>query len=141
MNLPNFHFQSNLTMQDEDKDRYKDKMLKYLELPTVFRTRANDIDIDSKVALRKCHELAKNLSRARPKTPEEFERVEVLKALIVEMADLSEAMVAFLRYMDGFLQDVMLDAKALCDGADLRNKLLDQSDTILILMEETKTIR
>src|SRR6185369_16197104 len=81
------------------------------------------------------------LSRARPKTPEEFERVEVLKALIVEMADLSEAMVAFLRYMDGFLQDVMLDAKALCDGADLRNKLLDQSDTILILMEETKTIR
>ena len=116
-------------------------MLKYLELPTVFRTRANDIDIEAKRLLRTCDAMAKNLARARPKTPEEFERVEYLKKLIVEMAVHSEAVGGILTFLDGFLQDVMLDAKALCDGADLRNKLLDQSDTILILMEETKTIR
>lgn len=127
-------------MQDEDKDRYKDKMLKYLDMPKSFQTRANDIDIATKVSMRKCEVLAKHLAKSRPKTPEEFERVEYLKETIVATAAHNEAVEAFLRYTGELLKEVAEDAKALCDGADLRNKLLDQGDTILRMIDENKEI-
>jgi len=115
-------------------------MLKYLDMPKSFQTRANDIDIATKVSMRKCEALAKHLAKSRPKTPDEFERVEYLKETIVATAAHNEAVDAFLKYAADLLKEVAEDAKALCDGADLRNKLLDQSDTILAQIEESREI-
>lgn len=122
-------------------DEYKDKRLKYVELPTAFRAKASKIDVDCKISMRRCEELAKIIARERPKTPAEFERHQATEAFINATATANEDTLGLLRYLHGFLTEVMADAKHLIEGAILRDKLRDQSDTIEILMEQTRTIR
>lgn len=123
-----------------DKDNGKDLRLKYVELPAAFRTQANDIDTQAKISQRTCEALAKHLAKSRPKTPEEFERVEFLKDFLLKTGKHNEMVMGFLKYMHGFLSEVLEDAHVLIDGAVLRDKLKDQGDTILLQIEESRTI-
>jgi len=127
-------------MQDEDRDRDKDKRLKYVELPRVFHDKASKIDIDCKISMRKCELLAKHLAKQKPKTAQEFEQKAYIEEFVTATATANEDMISLLRYMHGFLTEVMADATHLIEGAILRDKLKDQGDTILIQIEESRSI-
>lgn len=118
-----------------------DNRLKYLDMPREFKTRAQDVELSCKMSQRTCEELAKRLARTNPKTAEEFERVEKWKELVMTTSQANDKMIDMLEYVHKFLQDVSNDAKTLLDGAEMRNVLEMQSDTIEILMEQTKTMR
>jgi len=127
-------------MEKKDKDQGKDRRLKYVELPAAFRNQANEIDTKAKISQRRMEAMAKTLAKARPKTPDEFERVEALKEMIVAQAAHNEAVAGFLQYTNGFLSEVMADARAYIDGAELLDKMKDQSDTILLQIQESQEI-
>lgn len=124
----------------EDKDQGKDKMLKYIELPVAFRSKASKIDVDCKISMRKCEVLAKHLAKQKPKTPQEFEQKAYIEEFLTATATANEDTMDLLRYLHGFLSEVMADAKHLIEGAILRDKLQDQSDTILLQIEESRSI-
>lgn len=109
-------------------------------MPGKFRNRANDIDIRAKVSQRTCEALAKLLAKKRYKTPEDLEQSEYLKKLIVDTAAQNEAILALMSDTHDFLSEVAEDARVLCDGAHLLDQLKDQSDTMLIHIEESKAI-
>ena len=127
-------------MQDEDKNRDKDKRLKYVEMPRIFHEKASKIDIDCKISMRKCEVLAKHLAKQKPKTAQEFEQKSYIEEFITATATANEDTMKLLRYIHSFLAEVAADATHLIEGAILMDKLKDQSDTILLQIEESKTI-
>lgn len=113
----------------------KDTRLKYVEVLGAFTSRATEIDLYCKQSQRICEMMAKRLAKVKPKTPEAFERVEEMKDFILKTSKNNEATVELLKYIRGFLIDVIEDSKVLIDGAILRDKLEIQSTTIELLMQ------
>lgn len=118
-----------------------DKRMKYLDMPREFKARAQDVELSCKMSQRMCEEIAKRLARTNPKTAEEFERVEKWKELVLTTSQANDKMVEMLEFVHKFLQDVATDAKTLIDGAELRNKLEMQSETIEILMQRPEIVK
>lgn len=114
--------------------------MKYLDMSRTFRNRASEIDLSCKTSQRVCVELAKRLARVKAKTPDEFEHVEKMKQIVITTSAANEQMLEMLNYMRGLLLQVCDDAEALVDGANIRNKLEMQSETIEILMQQTRNI-
>lgn len=118
-----------------------DKRMKYLDMPREFKARAQDVELSCKMSQRMCEEIAKRLVRTNPKTAEEFERVEKWKELVLTTSQANDKMVEMLEFVHKFLQDVANDAKMLVDGAEMRNKLEMQSETIEILMQRPEIVK
>lgn len=85
-------------------------------------------------------ELAKRLAKARTNNPDEFEHIEKMKQIVITTSTANEQMLELLNYMKGLLMAIGDDAEALLNGAELRNKLEMQSETIEILMQQTTNI-
>lgn len=111
-------------------DEFKDRKLKYVELPSQFERKANDIRVTSKQHLRACEKLADTLAKQKPKNPKEFEQNEWLKDFVIKSADLNEKTIELLEYLKKELQEVANDASALMEGAKLHDQLHDQSEVI-----------
>lgn len=113
-------------------EEFKDRKLKYIDLPKQFERKANEIRVTSKQHLRSCEKLADHLAKLKPKNPKEFEQNEWLKDFVIKSADLNEKTIELLEYLKTELQEVAKDASALMDGAKIHDQLRDQSDVILM---------
>jgi hypothetical protein len=114
-------------------DEFKDRRLKYVQLPQVFHMRASDINITSKQHLRACEKLAIWVSKQKPKNVEDFERVEWLRDFVTKTADLNDKTITLLDYLKTTIQEIADDARALMDGGVVLDRLRDQEDTITML--------
>lgn len=101
---------------------------------------ANDVDTQTKVSQRVCEALAKHLAKQRPKTPEEFERVEYLKEFVLKTGEHNARVMRLLAYTHVLLKQVAEDSKILVEGASTIELLKDQSDHIEALMAQTTMI-
>lgn len=108
----------------------KDSRLKYVEVPVVFKQKASFVDIHCKTSQKVCERLARSLAKAKPKTPDEFERVEFMKDFVLKTAANNEATIELLQYLKGLLEDILIDHKHFIEGAILRDKLKFQGDTL-----------
>lgn len=115
------------------QDEFKDRRLKYVDLPRVFEQRASEVRISAKQHLRACERLAGHLSRQKPKDAQEFERVEWMKDFVMKTAELNERTIKLLENLRAELQAVADDAKALIEGGQLLDRLRDQSDVIKLM--------
>src|SRR5690606_4466967 len=93
------------------------RMWKYLELPKEFQRRAGEIDLTAKQHARVIERLAKHLARQKPKTPEEFERVEYLKDFAIKSATMNDQVIDLLAYLRDRLNEIYNDYEAFRDGA------------------------
>lgn len=123
----------------------KDSRLKYVEMGAVFKDRASAVDLNCKLSQKSCERFALYLAKQKPKTPEQFEKVEVLKDFVLKTSKANEEMMLLIDYMKGLIEDIATDSKVLIDGAILRDKLKFQSDTIesgwMLREEMVETIR
>lgn len=114
----------------------KDSRLKYVEMGTVFKDRASAVDLNCKLSQKSCERFALYLAKQKPKTPEQFEKVEVLKDFVLKTSKANEEMMLLIDYMKGLIEDIATDSKILIEGAILRDKLKFQSDTIQRITEQ-----
>lgn len=116
-------------------NEFKDRRLKYVELPKVFHVKASEINISSKQHLRICERLANHLSKQRPKTPKEFEQVEYLKDFVMKSAKLNEQMIALLDYLKIELDAIAADSKSLIEGSYTLDIIKDQQEIIVAIQQ------
>lgn len=116
-------------------NEFKDRRLKYVDLPKVFHQKANDINITSKQHLRICEKLAGHLSRQKPKTPQEFERVEYLKDFVMKTVAMNESTIGLLDYLKAEIEEISVDAKTLIEGAKMLDVIKDQSEALQAVQE------
>lgn len=109
---------------------------KYLELPQFFQQKAGEIDVLCKQHLRVCERLAAHVAKQKPKTPQEFERVEYLKDFVVKSAELNDRTSEILGYVKERIQDVCSDVTAIKEGAQLKAIIRDQGEKIEKLIKE-----
>lgn len=121
-------------------EEFKDRRLKYVELPRVFEHAANEIDISAKIQIRTCEALAKQIKNSKPKNATEFEKIESLKNFVIKSSELSEKMIDLLAYLKNVLQEIAEDAKGLAANAREFDRLRDQSETIQMLIQQRETI-
>lgn len=114
-------------------DEFKDRRIKYVDLPRVFEQRASEIRIAARMQLRACERLAGHLSRQKPNNPTEFDRNEWLKDFVMKTADMNDKTLALMEYLKTEIQQVSDDAKALMEGGVIQDRLRDQSDSITAL--------
>lgn len=114
----------------------QDSRHKYLDIAQGFNARATEVDLFCKQSQRVCESLAKKLAAKKCKTPEEFEANEYWKDFVLKTCKNNEATMDLLKFMHGFLIDIMEDSKVLMEGAVLRDKLQFQSDTIEVWITE-----
>lgn len=114
----------------------KDSRLKYVEMGTVFKDRASAVDLNCKLSQKSCERFALYLAKQKPKTPEQFEKVELLKDFVLKTSKANEEMMLLIDYMKGLIEDIATDSKVLIEGAILRDKLKFQSDTIQRITEQ-----
>lgn len=114
----------------------KDSRLKYVEMGTVFKDRASAVDLNCKLSQKSCERFALYLAKQKPKTPEQFEKVEVLKDFVLKTSKANEEIMLLIDYMKGLIEDIATDSKVLIEGAILRDKLKFQSDTIQRITEQ-----
>ena len=126
--------------QVDEKNPDSSRLWKYLELPQEFQRRASEIDLTAKQHIRIVERLAKHLARQRPKTPEEFERVEYLKDFCVKSATLNDQTISLLQYLHGMLQAITDDYKVFSEGARLNRIIRDQGERIETMMNERDEI-
>lgn len=100
---------------------------KYIDVTREWKTQA--IDLKVMLATNKRHyvDLAKN---------ERVRGNDKLVSFIMSSSQLNDRVEELLLWMTDFLNEVEKDAKFVFDGAELRNKLQDQSETIVTLMQE-----
>ena len=118
------------------KEPDQSRLWKYLELPQMFQLKANQIDLTAKQHIRIVEKLAKHLARQKPKTPDEFERVEYLKDFAVKSAQLNEQTVDLLGYLRDTLNEIYNDYKAFHEGARLNRVIRDQGEKIEAITNE-----
>lgn len=111
-------------------DEFKDRRLKYVDLPNVFHARASEISITSKQHLRVCEKMANHLSKQRPSNPKDFERNEWLKDFVIKSAELNERTIQLLDFLREQIADIAIDAKVLMDGGKTLDVIRDQDDAI-----------
>lgn len=116
-------------------DDFKDRRLKYVDLPRVFHVKANEITIVSKQQLKTCEKLAIHLSKQKPKTPKDFEQNEWLKDFVMKTAKLNEETISLLEYLQATIQEISDDAQALKEGASALDVIRDQQDTIKCIQQ------
>lgn len=114
---------------------FKDRRLKYVDLPHVLYQRASQVDILSKQHLRACEKLAEFLSNQKPKTPKAFEQNEWMKDFVLKTANLNSEMIDLLAYVKKEIQEVSEDAKALAEGAKIWDTIRDQQEAIIAIQE------
>lgn len=119
---------------------WKDRRLKYVELPRTFHARANEIDITSKQHLRHCHKLAQQLAGRKAKTSEEFERIEAFKEFVIKSADLNEKTIELLAYVQSVLQEIADDVQPLCQDSFIHDRLRDQSEALMMAWQQRDTL-
>lgn len=112
------------------------RLWKYLELPQEFQRRAGEIDISSKQHLRIIEKLAKYLAKQKPKTKEDFERVEYLKDFAIKSAQLNEQTVGLLEYLRDRLNEIYADYKAFNEGAKLNRIIRGQDERLKLITQE-----
>lgn len=117
-------------------NEFKDRRLKYIELPRIFQAKASEIDITSKQHLRICEKLAKQLASKKPKTAEEFEQVERWKDFVLKSSELNEKTIALIDTIHGMLTEIAEDATPLSENAKDYDRLRDQSETIQMLTNQ-----
>jgi hypothetical protein len=111
---------------------FKDRRLKYVELPKAFHAKASEINVTSKQHLRACEKLASHLSRQKPGNPKEFEQNEWLRDFVIKSADLNDKTVALLDYLKVTIQEIADDAQNLMPGAQILDRLKDQEEAVLL---------
>ena len=114
----------------------KDRRLKYVEMPGIFYTKANDTRIACRQHLLVCERIGKYLARKVSRDPKSFDQDEYMKDFVIKTAEASERMLKLLEYTHELLQEIANDAKVLCDGAIIRDQLQDQSDTIVLAWQQ-----
>jgi hypothetical protein len=112
-----------------------DSRLKYMEMPNQFKGRANEIALTAKQQLRTCEQLAKRLAMEKPKTPNEFEKIEYYKNFVIRTAQLNEQVLGLLDYTHGLLSAMAADSTLLAE-AKIKDTLRFQSDTIELMQQE-----
>jgi hypothetical protein len=111
-------------------EEFKDRRLKYVELPNVFKQKASEIDITHKQHLRACEKLAAHLAKQKPSNPKEFEQNEWLKDFVIKSADLNEKTIALLDFLRQTIQEISNDSKELMQDGQILDRLRDQSDAL-----------
>lgn len=119
-------------MQEPDKD----SRLKYVDMGKTFANHAGAIARQTKISQATCERLASHLSKQKPRTPEEFERVEYLKNFVLETSTLNEMTITLIDYIHGLLSDIATDSEVLIEGAILRDKLHYQSETLELMIQD-----
>lgn len=114
---------------------FKDRRLKYVELPGVFRMKSSDINVTSKQHLRACEKLATHLARQKTNNPKEFEQNEWLKDFVLKSADLNEKTIQLLDFMRDMIQEISNDSKELMEDATILDRLRDQEEAIVMAVE------
>jgi hypothetical protein len=112
-----------------------DSRTKYYEMPTQFKGRANDISLTCKQHLRTCEALAKKLAAEKPKTPQEFEKIEYYKNFVIKTSQLNEQVLGLLEYTHGLLSAISVDS-TLLEEAKIKDTLRIQSETLGLLYEQ-----
>lgn len=123
-------------MEKTTETESKDRRLKYVELPGIFYTKASELKIACRQHLLACERIGKYLARKVSRDPKSFEQDAYMKDFVVKTAEWSERTLELLENTHNLLQEVANDAKELCEGAEIRNKLQDQSDTIAIAWQQ-----
>jgi len=121
-------------------EEFKDRRLKYIESPNVFQARAGEIDILSKQHLRTCAKLASQLAIRKPKTPDEFEKIESMKDFVVKSSQLNERTIELIDYLHGVLTEIAADAVPMSENAKAYDRLNDQSETIRMITQQRDTL-
>lgn len=119
-------------MQEPDESR----LWKYLEIPQEFQRCAGEIDLTSKQHIRIIEKLAKHLAKQKPKTPEEFERVEYLKEFAVKSAQLNDQTIGILNYLRERLNEIYNDYKSFAEGARMNRIIQDQKERLELITQE-----
>lgn len=117
------------------QDEFKDRRLKYVDLPIAFQHQASDIRITAKQHLRACETLANHLAKKKPSNPKDFEQTEWLKDFVIKTADMNEKIIALLDYMRNTVQEIADDSKELSEDALILDRLRDQSDALGLAWE------
>lgn len=112
------------------------RMWKYLELPTEFKLRSIEVDVTCKQHMRVIERLAKHLAREKPKTAQEFERVEYLKDFCVKSAQLNEQVIGLLEYLTERLNEMYRDYKQFAEGARSVRIIRDQDERLKVITRE-----
>lgn len=121
-------------MQNENDS--KDSRLKYVEMPIMFYNIANDIEITCRQNMRRCEDYAKRIQHLNPKKLEDIERLEKMKQFLLSSHDQSTRTIMLLDKIKNFLSDVTEDASTLIQGAILRDKLKDASESLEIAWKQ-----
>lgn len=122
-------------------EEQKDGRLKYLEIPESYKSKAMDVNLWVKQSQRTCEMLAKHLAKQKPKTSEEFERVEFLKEFVLKTSQSNEKVLALLDFITGFLNEVMADGYIYQSGAVIMEQMAMQSDYIADLNKQTSNLK
>jgi hypothetical protein len=117
-----------------------DNRLKYVDISGTFRNQASGILIACKQSQRSCEVMAKQLATRKPKTPEEFDRIEAMKDFVLKTSSLNDKVLSLLDYMTGLLTDISEDSKILIEGAIIRDRLNDQSEQVEILVQQREAL-
>lgn len=118
---------------------FPDARLKYIEMPNQFKGRANEISLTCKQHLRTCEALAKRLAFEKPKTKQEFEKVEYYKDFVIKTSQLNDQVLGLLDYVHGLLNAIAKDS-ALLDEAKTKDTLRLQSETIELLYQQNEKL-
>lgn len=110
------------------------KPLKYIEIKRSFESLASETRVRTKQSQATLERLAKHLARQKPKDGPEFERVEFLKDFVVKTADANESVLKLIGSIHKGLNDIYEDAEQLCNVAFLQDRVKDQSEVIIMLM-------
>lgn len=110
----------------------KDSRLKYIEMPMAFYNLANDIEISCRQNMRNCEEYAKKIQHLSPKRLEDIERLDKMKKFLLSSHDQSTRTIMLLDKIKFFLSEIAQDASTLVQGAILRDKLKDASESLEI---------
>lgn len=124
-------------MQQElqKQTEFPDARLRYLEMPMQFRGRANDIALTAKQHLRTCEALAKRLASERPKTKQEFDKVEYYKDFVIKTSELNDQVLGLLDYVRDLLNAIAADS-LLLEEARMKDTIRMQSETLEYLYQQ-----
>jgi hypothetical protein len=122
-------------MEANYTNEFPDARLKYIEMPNQFQGRANEISLTCKQHLRTCEALAKRLAFEKPKTKQEFEKVEYYKDFVIKSAELNEQVLGLVEYTHSLLSSIAADS-VLLEEAKTKDTLRLQSETIELLYQQ-----
>lgn len=112
----------------------KDNRLKYVDISTIFSQKAMELEISAKQQNRSCQELAQKLVKIKPKSGEEFERVEAMKEFVIKTSRMNDNVTDLILYVRGLLSEILIDSEHLIEGSKARDSLRDAQIAIETMM-------